>query len=80
MIEEQELGGLREYLQEFEIEQEENNEESIVENNIMDILALRSKKFKGDGTQDPMIQQMNGTTKYILKPMETEMTNGQLGQ
>ncbi|RHZ55366.1 hypothetical protein Glove_416g36 [Diversispora epigaea] len=55
-IEEQELGGLREYLQEFEIEieQEENNEEPIVENNIMDILALRSKKFRGDGTQDPV--------------------------
>ncbi|RHZ50775.1 hypothetical protein Glove_492g28 [Diversispora epigaea] len=55
-IEEQELGGLREYLQEFEIEieQEENNEEPIVENNIMDILALRSKKFRGNGTQDPV--------------------------
>ncbi|RHZ87387.1 hypothetical protein Glove_36g5 [Diversispora epigaea] len=53
-IEEQE--GLREYLQEFEIEieQEENNKEPIVENNIMDILALRSKKFRGDGTQDPV--------------------------
>ncbi|RHZ51443.1 hypothetical protein Glove_478g96 [Diversispora epigaea] len=37
-IEEQELGGLREYLQEFEIEeereiQEENNKEPIIENN-----------------------------------------------
>ncbi|RHZ55375.1 hypothetical protein Glove_416g22 [Diversispora epigaea] len=53
-IEEQELGGLREYLQEFEIEQEEDNEEPIIENNIMDILAFRSKKFKGDGTQDPV--------------------------
>ncbi|RHZ88372.1 hypothetical protein Glove_23g191 [Diversispora epigaea] len=55
-IEEQELGGLREYLQEFEIEQEqeENNEEPIVGNNIMDILALRSKKFRGDRTQDPV--------------------------
>ncbi|RHZ63035.1 hypothetical protein Glove_333g13 [Diversispora epigaea] len=55
-IEEQELGGLREYLQEFEDEeeQEENNIEPIVENNIMDILALRSRKFRGDGTQDPV--------------------------
>ncbi|RHZ83733.1 hypothetical protein Glove_88g126 [Diversispora epigaea] len=55
-IEEQEVGGLREYLQKFEIEieQEENNEKPIVENNIMDILALRSKKFRGDGTQDPV--------------------------
>ncbi|RHZ79363.1 hypothetical protein Glove_149g65 [Diversispora epigaea] len=49
-IEKQELGGLREYLQELEIEQEENNVEPIVENNIMDILALRSRKFREDGT------------------------------
>ncbi|RHZ82490.1 hypothetical protein Glove_109g339 [Diversispora epigaea] len=72
-IEEQKLGGLREYLQEFEIEQEiqrENNIEPIVENNIMDILALRSRKFKGDGTQDPVewlknyekMARMNGWT------------------
>ncbi|RHZ62049.1 hypothetical protein Glove_344g65 [Diversispora epigaea] len=54
-IEEPELVGLREYLQEFEIEQEENNEEPIIENNnVMDILALRLRKFRGNGTQNPV--------------------------